>query len=64
MHGENALEVQLPTLPDVGDPNNFAKGTDIVLLNWFEVTYDRQYKANEKFRRIQIRRLFLSRMPI
>ena len=49
VHGENALEVQLPTLPDVGDPNNPAKGTDIVLLNWFEVTYDRQYKANENY---------------
>ncbi len=36
-HGENILDVQLPVKPDFG--------SDIVLLNWFEVTYDRQYKA-------------------
>ena len=36
-HGENVLDVQLPVKPPVG--------TDIVLLNWFEVTYDRQYRA-------------------
>ncbi len=36
-HGENILDVQLPVKPPVG--------TDIVLLNWFEVTYDRQYRA-------------------
>ena len=36
-HGENVLDVQLPVKPDFG--------SDIVLLNWFEVTYDRQYRA-------------------
>jgi hypothetical protein len=46
LHGENTLEVQLPSLP--------SNQTDIVLLNWFDVTYDRLYKAykNEiEFRR-------------
>ncbi len=36
-HGENILDVQLPVKPSFG--------SDIVLLNWFEVTYDRQYRA-------------------
>ncbi|RMG66576.1 MAG: hypothetical protein D6715_06590 [Calditrichaeota bacterium] len=36
-HGTNVLEVQLPTKPLVG--------TDIALLNWFSVTYDRKYRA-------------------
>jgi hypothetical protein len=48
-HGTNTLEVQMPVLPDVGDPANPSKGTDIVLLNWFEVTYDRQYKAHNDY---------------
>ncbi len=58
VHGTNIFEVQLPTLPDItihtGNGTEVVKGTDIVLLNWFDVTYDRQYKAynNEiKFRR-------------
>jgi hypothetical protein len=37
LHGENILEVQLPSLP--------SNETDIVLLNWFDVTYDRLYRA-------------------
>ncbi len=36
-HGTNILEVQLPTKPLVG--------TDIALLNWFSVSYDRKYRA-------------------
>lgn len=38
LHGENVLEVQLPSLS--------SSTTDIVLLNWFEVTYDRYYRAH------------------
>lgn len=37
-HGENVLEVQLPSLS--------SSSTDIVLLNWFEVTYDRYFRAH------------------
>jgi hypothetical protein len=48
-HGTNTLEVQMPVLPDVGNPANPSKGTDIVLLNWFEITYDRQYKAHNDY---------------
>lgn len=40
-HGTNMLEIQLPTLPQ--------SGTDIVLLNWFEVSYDRQYRAHNNY---------------
>ena len=58
IHGVNNLEVQLPTLPNITVPSDtgfvISKGTDIVLLNWFDVTYDRLYKAHEneiEFRR-------------
>ena len=58
IHGVNNLEVQLPTLPNITVPSDtgfvISKGTDIVLLNWFNVTYDRLYKAHEneiEFRR-------------
>lgn len=40
-HGPNLFEIQLPT-PVIS-------GTDIVLLNWFEVTYDRQYRAYQNY---------------
>jgi len=40
-HGSNLFEIQLPT-PVIS-------GTDIVLLNWFEVTYDRQYRAYQNY---------------
>lgn len=62
-NGTNQLEVQLPVLPDVTqriqDENGntqtvVVKGTDIVLLNWFQVTYDRKYIATDnaiEFRR-------------
>ncbi|MCB0277062.1 MAG: hypothetical protein KDI06_19745, partial [Calditrichaeota bacterium] len=62
-HGTNTLEVQLPTLPDITQivrgPNGeirtiVVKGTDIVLLNWFDVTYDRKYLAHQN--RIDFRR--------
>lgn len=45
-HGENVLEVQLPSIQ--------GSETDIVLLNWFDITYDRLYKAHKneiEFRR-------------
>ncbi|RMF57170.1 MAG: hypothetical protein D6748_11765 [Calditrichaeota bacterium] len=49
-HGVNLLEVQMPTLPDItigeGGNQQVVKGTDIVLLNWFDVTYDRLYRAH------------------
>ncbi len=64
VHGTNILEVQLPSFPMVtvlADTNGdgileeiVTQGTDIVLLNWFEVTYDRLYRAHNN--QIEFRR--------
>ncbi|MEL6820828.1 MAG: C25 family cysteine peptidase, partial [Calditrichota bacterium] len=58
VHGTNVMEVQLPKLPDITIQVNGqtipSKGTDIVLLNWFQVTYDKLYLAENnvlEFRR-------------
>jgi|GEM_PF-1007961 len=58
IHGINIMEVQLPQLPDITIQVNGqtipSKGTDIVLLNWFQVTYDKLYLAENnvlEFRR-------------
>lgn len=40
-NGSNTLEIQLPQSP--------VRGSDIVLLNWFEVTYDRKYKVADNY---------------
>lgn len=40
-HGQNLFELQLPTAVQ--------SGTDIALLNWFEVSYDRQYRASNNY---------------
>ena len=45
-HGENVLEVQMPQLT--------GNEIDIVLLNWFEVTYNRLYRAYQN--QIEFRR--------
>ncbi|UCF65867.1 MAG: hypothetical protein JSW33_08580, partial [bacterium] len=37
-HGANNLEIQLPSLASNGN-------SDWVMLNWVDITYDRQYKA-------------------
>ncbi|MBN2366260.1 MAG: hypothetical protein EH225_09830, partial [Calditrichaeota bacterium] len=37
-HGMNTIEIQLPQAPTSG-------ANDVVLFNWAEITYDRQYKA-------------------
>ncbi len=36
-HGTNQIEIQLPAAPD--------SGSDNILFNWADITYDRQYKA-------------------
>ena len=40
-HGTNLFELQISTPAQTG--------TDVVLLNWFEVTYDRQYRAYNNY---------------
>ncbi len=48
-HGDNVLEVQMPRVPIITLPNSQVQvqGNDIVLLNWFRVTYDRLYTAHK-----------------
>jgi len=45
-HGQNSLELQMPT--------PVQSGIDYILLNWFDVTYDRKYKALQN--KIEFRR--------
>jgi hypothetical protein len=42
MHGNNSLEIQLPSLASNGT-------SDWVMLNWIDITYDKQYKAETNF---------------
>ena len=53
VNGQNTLEVQLTQPPTFG--------SDIVLLNWFEVTYDKKYRAFHNF--IRFRRPSVTYFP-
>jgi hypothetical protein len=41
-HGSNNLEIQLPTLSPDGQ-------SDWIMFNWADLTYDRQYKADQDY---------------
>jgi hypothetical protein len=52
-HGQNSLELQMPT--------PVQSGIDFILLNWFDVKYDREFKAFQN--RIEFRRPSITYFP-